>query len=36
MWDYLYENCRDLPLYISIAAVVISIASMIIGLISKS
>ena len=25
MWDYLYENCRDLPLYISILAIIISV-----------
>lgn len=36
MWDYLYENCRDLPIYLSIASIVISVATMIIGFIGKS
>lgn len=31
MWDYLYENCRDLPIYISILAIIISIVTIVIG-----
>lgn len=29
MWDYLYENCRDLPIYLNIATIVIAIIAMI-------
>ena len=36
IWDYLYENCRDLPIYISGAAVLLSMLTIVITLIKKS